>query len=377
MTSSDTQRARLFLAERLGQASYALLRRLLPVVESQDPCDLSADQWRELGLTETACARVLDPAGRRNLDERLRRMEREGIRVFSPSDGLPLHAFPTAERLPPLLFAKGDPARLRRPGLGVVGTRKPSAYARQITGRVALEAALRSVAVISGAALGIDTEAHEGALAAGGMTVAVLGCGLFHCYPPRVGPLLERIAGTGAVLSQFAPMVPPDRKTFPIRNEVIAALSEAVAVMEGAADSGARHTAEYARALSVPLFALPGEITRPQAHLPNRLIAEGARPILRPADPVDPLSAKASVQEEFVFGAGPDTRPPARETGHLSEGARRVLEAISGGLESADELLSGGFGTPGDVNQALLDLELAGFVRQEAGRRYRLLAAVY
>jgi DNA processing protein len=375
--SSERQRTYLFMAERLGHAPYALMRDLLAALDASDVTAWPEARWRERGLSDAQVARLTDPHALRGLDERLARMQREGIAAISCHDAVAAYSFNGADRLPPLLFVKGDLSRLVRPGLGVVGTRKPSAYGRMAAQSVAAEAVARGLAVISGAATGIDTAAHEGALKMSGLTVAVLGCGLFHVYPRSAGPLLERIAETGAVVSQFAPSVPPDRKTFPIRNEVIAVLSESVAVIEGAPGSGARYTADYARKLNRTLFALPGDITRPQAALPNRLIAEGARPILNPADVVDPLAAKASVQGELPLATAKKhralTQPP---TSGLSALAQTVLARIALGQCSADELLAAELAGPGEVNKALLDLELAGFIRLEPGRRYLLVAGL-
>ncbi len=372
--NEQRQLALLWLAMKLGPVGQ---RHALAWIQDDRFFERTKQDWQSSGLTEAQSQALTGTKGRKQAERTLLRMQQEGIQILlSGQDDFP-YSLPTAEYLPPILFIKGSQHAWRRAGLAVVGTRKPSGYGLEMAKEIACEAALRGIPVVSGAALGVDTAAHRGALQAGGLTVAVLGCGLFHTYPPSARELLERIAENGVLVSQFDPERRPDKSTFPIRNQVIAALSEGVVIVEGLLRSGAAHTARFAGKMQLPLYALPGDITRPQAQLPNRLITEGAVPILMPADPVDPVGRKQAGQAELPLQP---TRKQARSKSGLSpkdlsalpELQRRLVSCINEGSGSVDELLSAGLGEAGEINQALLQLELSGLLRQEPGRRYAL-----
>ncbi|RJO67709.1 MAG: DNA-protecting protein DprA [Myxococcales bacterium] len=376
--SEDRQLALLFLAERLGPAGQRLA---LGSLNDLRLFERNADEWRAVGLSEKDAARLADPEGRRGLEERLKRLAALGARIVHCGEASYPYTVSAADRLPPILFLRGQGAAWRREGVAVVGSRKPSGYGREVAQEIGREAAARGVPVISGAAEGIDTAAHLGALDARGTTVAVLGFGLFNAYPASSRELLERIAGQGALVSQFPPETPPDRPNFPIRNAVIAALAETVVVVEGVETSGAGYTADYARKFGRTLFAVPGDIGRPQSALPNRLLAEGAAAVTKPADPFDPLARAIGAKTRRPAAARPspsgkpaETTPETiatEELSGLSDLEHLLTDAISAGKQTVDELLAVSQGDIGQVNAALLALELKGVVRQEPGRRYR------
>jgi DNA processing protein len=184
------------------------------------------------------------------------------------------------------LWVAGTLDGLRAPCVAVVGTRAPSDDGRRRARRLAEELAQRGVCVVSGLALGIDGAAHEGALAAGAPTIGVLGGGHDHFFPPRHRELAARIvAGGGAVVSPFAPDVVARPWQFLARNAVIAALADAVVVVEAAARSGALNTAGHAADRSIPVLAIPGDVDRPKAAGCNALIRDGAT-LVRDADDV-------------------------------------------------------------------------------------------
>jgi DNA processing protein len=175
------------------------------------------------------------------------------------------------------LWAAGALDGLRAPSVAVVGTRAPSDDGRRRARRLAEDLARRGVCVVSGLALGIDGAAHEGALAAGAPTIGVLGGGHDHFFPPRHRELAARIvAGGGAVVSPFAPDVVARPWQFLARNAVIAALADAVVVVEAAARSGALNTAGHAGDRGIPVLAIPGDVDRPKAAGCNALIRDGA-----------------------------------------------------------------------------------------------------
>ncbi len=184
------------------------------------------------------------------------------------------------------LWVAGSLEGLRAPCVAVVGTRAPSDDGRRRARRLAEDLARRGVCVVSGLALGIDGAAHEGALAAGAPTIGVLGGGHTHFFPPRHRELGARIvAGGGAVVSPFAPDVVARPWQFLARNAVIAALADAVVVVEAAARSGALNTAGHAGDCGIPVLAIPGDVDRPKAAGCNALIRDGAT-LVRDADDV-------------------------------------------------------------------------------------------
>ena len=162
---------------------------------------------------------------------------------------------------PPCLHVRGAVELLSEPAVAIVGARSCSSYGAQIAREVAREVALAGVVVVSGMARGIDGEAHPGALAAGGQTVAVLGCGIDRDYPRSHADLARRICERGAVVSEYPPGVEPAPWRFPARNRIIAGLCLATVVVEARERSGALITADFAMELGRDVFAVPGEIT--------------------------------------------------------------------------------------------------------------------
>jgi DNA processing protein len=214
------------------------------------------------------------------------------------------------------LWVAGTLDGLRAPCVAVVGTRAPSDDGRRRARRLAEELARSGVCVVSGLALGIDGAAHEGALAAGAPTIGVLGGGHAHFFPPRHRELATRIVvGGGAVVSPFAPDVVARPWQFLARNAVIAALADAVVVVEAAARSGALNTAGHAADRGIPVLAVPGDVDRPKAAGCNALIRDGAT-LVRDA--------------EDVLAALPlPLAPPRRSRGSVADGQADVKDGDS------------------------------------------------
>jgi DNA processing protein len=186
----------------------------------------------------------------------------------------------------PGLWIAGEADGLRAPCVAIVGARAPSDDGRRRARALAEDLARRGVCVVSGLALGVDGAAHEGSLAAGAPTIGVLGGGHDHFFPPRHRELAARITlSGGAVVSPYAPEVIPQPWQFLARNGVIAALADAVVVVEAAARSGALNTAGHAADLGIPVLAFPGDVDRPKAAGCNALIRDGAT-LVRDADDI-------------------------------------------------------------------------------------------
>jgi DNA processing protein len=252
---------------------------------------------------------------------------------------------------PAQLHLRGDPECLFRPAVAVVGARSCSPYGAQVARDLARQLAAAGVTVVSGLARGIDGEAHRGALAGGGTTVAVLGCGIDRDYPRSHAGLAERIRATGAVLSEYPPGVEPAPWRFPARNRVIAGLCLATVVVEARERSGALITADFALELGRDVFAVPGEITSALSAGTNDLLRQGAAPL--------------TAARDVLAALGLEPEPPPRP--RVSEPAESVLELLADGARDADELARLAGRPSAEVAAVLVELELAGLVAEADG----------
>lgn len=262
---------------------------------------------------------------------------------------------------PPLaLYIKGSLEERDRCALAVVGTRRPTLYGRETTRHFAYALAQAGYTITSGLAEGVDTEAHKGALAARGRTLAVIGSGFDHLYPASNHELADSIAEHGAVLSEFPFAKRPDRTTFPMRNRVVSGLSQGVLVVEAGAKSGALHTANRALEQGRSVFAVPGRIDTPASRGTNRLIQDGARCVTT----VDDVLA----DYEFEPGGRAQnlTELPSPD---LSEDEAQLVGLLDETGGDVDALIrSSGF-HPAKVSALLMSLEMKRAVRLRPGRR--------
>lgn len=244
--------------------------------------------------------------------------------------------------------------------VGIVGARRPSAYGTDVAHALGRGLACAGVTVVSGMALGIDSAAHDGALAVEGPTIAVLPGSPERPYPSSGRVRHRRIVATGAAVSELPPGVTIRRWMFPARNRIIAGLSTMTVVVEATRRSGALLTAAFARGLGRPVGAVPGRITSPVAAGPNGLLRRGALVVRGAQDVLDEL-----------FGAGmriaeADRRAPPRPE------LRALLSAIDQGDDTAGAIARAGV-APGEVMAALAELELGGHIRREPGGRFTVV----
>ena len=252
---------------------------------------------------------------------------------------------------PEKLFVRGRPDVLPRTAVAVVGARSCSRYGAHVARELAHDLAAAGIVVVSGLARGIDGEAHRGALDAGGLTVAVLGCGIDRDYPRAHAELASRISVCGAVVSEYPPGVEPAPWRFPARNRIIAALAAATVVVEARERSGALITADFALELGREVFAVPGEVTSALSAGTNDLLRQGAAPLLGAADVLEAL------------GVAPQPSAPVA----VSAAAAPVLAALADGPLGIDQLVHRTRIPTGDVAAALVELELAGLVAPADG----------
>ncbi|CAM3208317.1 DNA-processing protein DprA [Prescottella defluvii] len=219
--------------------------------------------------------------------------------------------------------------------VAVVGTRAASSYGEHVTAEIVGDLAADGWTVVSGAAFGIDAAAHRAALGAGGLTVAVLACGVDRAYPAGHGRLLQQIARDGAVVSEYPPGTTPARYRFLARNRLVAGLSDGVVVVEAGWRSGARNTATWGRRLGRPVLAVPGPVTSAASTGCHRMIREGEARLV--------ASAKDVVEEAGPVGVD----------GDAGGGAVRALDALTGDAAVVYEALPGsGTRGPGELSEA-------------------------
>lgn len=244
--------------------------------------------------------------------------------------------------------------------VGVVGSRRPSHYGLECSKKISFQIAYAGLTVVSGLALGIDTAAHQGALAAKGRTIAVLGGGLFHLYPPENRALAEKIAASGAVVTEFPMDAKPDRQTFPIRNRIISGWGFGLLVVEAGLNSGALISASQALDQGRSLYAIPGPIDRPSSQGSNRLIQQGAKLVMNVDDILEDL--------QTLFPKAPaltPSKPPGLEGDLL-----KVYDAIGSQETSIDEIIERSGLPASSVAVALLQLEMQHLVRQLPGKYF-------
>ena len=287
--------------------------------------------------------------------ETLARVGAIALPIGAPAYPPRLAALPDA---PPLLFVRGDASALLAPAIAVVGARAPTGYGRGVARAVAGALARAGLVVVSGLALGIDAEAHAAALDAGGLTVAVQACGPERVYPASHRTLARRIADSGAVVTEFPPGTPPLPHHFPLRNRLISGLAQALVVVEARERSGSLTSALHAAEQGRDVFAVPGPIGAPTSAGTNRLLRDGAFPLLE----IDDVLLRLGLVR---------VRRAAAATGGAAEAPRHaaVLRARRDEPATRDALGRRLGLTPPEVALVLLELELEGLVVEERDGR--------
>jgi DNA processing protein len=260
---------------------------------------------------------------------------------------------------PPVLYMRGSLLPQDEWGVAVVGTRRLTAYGRQVTEELGSALAQHGATLVSGLARGIDAVAHQAAINAGGRTLAVMGCGLDTIYPPEHRRLADQIIENGALLSDYGPGVPPEAQNFPPRNRIISGLSLAVVVVEAGLTSGALITARFAADQGRDVFATPGGIYAPQSKGCNRLIQDGAQLYMQPQD----VLASLELEKAPAFRS-------ARQELPVDALEARLVNLLSQEPLHVDEIRQLLSLPVEQVSASLTMLELKGFVRNLGGMQY-------
>ena len=314
---------------------------------------------RASGLPGKIAENLLSTRSSISIQKLWERVNTLGISVLTWEDAeYPSHLL-EIDQPPPLLYLKGSLTDADDWAVAIVGTRRVTSYGRQVTEEPATVLAQNGVTVVSGLARGVDAIAHQACLQAGGRTLAVLGSGVDRIYPPENRRLAEQIITAGAVMSDYPPGTAPDAINFPPRNRIISGLSRAVIVIEAGETSGALITATFAADQGREVFAVPGMIYAPQSKGTNRLISQGARPLLSPDDVLEFLNVDQMKEYRTARTVLPADATEAQlyavigqEPLHVDEIRLRTNLPIE------------------QVSAALTLMELKGLVRQVGGMQY-------
>lgn len=305
----------------------------------------------------------IDPASEEAAARRL------GARILTPLDELYPEPLRSIYDPPLALYIRGTWEAKDRHAVALVGSRRCTHYGRQTADRLAFQLAKVGFTVVSGLARGIDRAAHEGALKAGGRTLAVLGSALDTLYPPENADLAEAVAEHGALLSEYPLGRPPDRTTFPYRNRLISGLSQGVVVVEAPLPSGALITADAALEQGRAVFAVPGRVDAPTSRGCHRLIKTGAKLV----ESVD------DILEEFEMLIPEERRRAAREAARrpdvpLTPEEERIVRALAQETLDVDALARAASVPIATLSSLLIGLEMKRVIRMLPGRRVELAA---
>jgi DNA processing protein len=319
----------------------------------------TSSDFKKAGLDKTSIKNIETRRSTVDLNLEMDKLEKSGIKAYTYQD----EGYP--ERLkeiydyPPVIYIKGNITVEDECCLAVVGTRRSTVYGRQVTEDITSELAANKVTVVSGLARGIDTIAHRRTLEAGGRTIAVFACGLDIVYPPENRALAQRIAGNGALISEYHPGTKPKPDYFPRRNRIMSGISLGVLVVEADESSGAIITAHMALEQNREVFAVPGSILSPSSRGTNILIQEGAKLVRGGADILEELNLTVNVHQIEM-----------KEPIPTSETEAEILKYLSREPVHIDELCRCSGLSISIVSSNLAIMELKGLVRQISAMNY-------
>jgi DNA processing protein len=347
----------LNLVKGIGSVRFKTL--LEAFGDPQSAWNASPEAWLQTGLSQ----KVVDSFKRVrqgvSLDQVWERIQALEVTVLTWDDEAYPRRLKEIDQPPPVLYVRGSLTPEDEWAVAIVGTRRVTAYGRQVAEEVASALAHSGVTIVSGLARGVDSISHQAALNAGGRTLAVLGNGVDQVYPPENRRLADQVMQHGALVSDYPLGTQPDGINFPPRNRIISGLSIAVIIVEAGETSGALITATFAAEQGRDVFAVPGNINAPHSKGTNRLIRDGAQPLLSPQDVLETLNLTMVTEHRAVRVALPSDPVEARLYQLLSQEPKHVDE-IRSQVDMPIET----------VSAALTMMELKGMVRQVGGMNY-------
>ena len=319
----------------------------------------SPAELAEARLGKILIERVVQAREGVDLEKLWEKIEKQGIKILTWQDESYPQRLKEIDQPPPVLYIRGEYLPDDLFAVAIVGTRRVTPYGRQITEELSAFLAANGITVISGLARGVDAIAHQSTLKAGGRSIGVLGSGVDKIYPPEHRGLAEQMIKHGAIISDYAPGTPPDASNFPPRNRIISGLSLAVVVIEAGETSGALITAEFAAEQGREIFAVPGSILAPQSKGTNKLIQNGALPLLSVNDLMQALDLTRVGEHKA-----------ARKIIPADETEARLMNVLGSEPLHVDEIRNQSELPIEKVSAALALMELKGMVRQVGGMNY-------
>ena len=271
---------------------------------------------------------------------------------------------------PVLLYVRGDAQVLNLPCLSIVGTRKPTLYGTQMAQRLGHDLAARGLVIVSGLARGIDAIGHQGAMAANGRAIGILGTGIDVCYPKENKKLYEKVLERGAIISEFPLRTHPAPENFPVRNRIVAGMPLGVIIVEGAQYSGSLITARLAMEFGREVFGVPGNVTQSVSFAPNQLIKQGAKLVTNAEDVIEELPTP--VRPALVQAAPQEAAQKEKlVAAALSPAEKRIYDLLSPDeSKHIDDIVEQSGLNSSEVLATLFDLEMKGLVRQSPGKLF-------
>ena len=344
--------------------------------EPKNIWNASENELKEINfLTDTAIKEILNNELKKNADIQLNKLNKLCIKIVTIKDEEYPVYLKNIYDPPVVLYTKGS-IKNDEKSIAIVGSRKATSYGFEMGEELACRLASFGITITSGMARGIDTSAHKGALAAKGRTIAVLGCGHDIIYPPENKVLMECIINSGAVISEYLPGTAPIQRNFPARNRIISGLSFGVIIVEAAANSGSLITADFALEQGREVFAVPGDIKRPNSAGANKLIQQGAKLITCAGDVLEEL--KSYLGDDPVlksFNQITSTYNGLNNQtfyGNLSSEELCIVENLNHEPLNTDMLIKRTGYNIKIINAILTMLELKGIVEQIEGKMFKL-----
>ena len=369
MTSTEARLA-LNLLPRIGPVR---VQRLLEVFGTpQNILKAKANQIQQVDGFGADLASVLaNWENHIDLLREQRRIREEGLTLLTPEDELFPHLLREIHDTPLILYVRGRITQRDQHGISMVGVRRATQYGIATARKLAFQLAHAGYTVISGLARGIDTAAHEGALASKGRTIAIIGAGHAKLYPPENAALADKITEQGAVISEFPVDFPPDKTTFPQRNRLVSGWSAGTIVVEATLRSGSLITANQAMEQGRSVFAVPGNIDRESSQGCNRLIQQGAKLIMDGAEVLEELNILPMMYSDDEGKVHQDSAPPKGGfIPEMSEPEAAIYKAL-GTEEIHINELAQSTGLPvAALNANLMKLEMKNLVRPLPGKYY-------
>ena len=316
-------------------------------------------QLQAAGLDRRSLENLLTLRRTLDLEAEWKRLQQSGAQLLTWDDAGYPHNLRQTPNPPPVLYVRGEINSQDSLAVAIVGTRRASAYGREVTHTLVTELVQHGITIVSGLALGIDAIAHQTAVEAGGRTLAVLGSGVDQVYPASNRAIATGVQQNGALISEYSLGTKPEASNFPPRNRIISGLSLCVIVVEAGERSGALLTAQFAAEQGRDVFAVPGSILHPGSIGCNQLIQNGAAPLLSVADVLDFLDLERTTAQMQVRATVAADPAEADLLTHLSSEPRHVDDIVR------DVMLAAG-----QVTSLLTLMELKGLVRQVGPLRY-------